>query len=184
MDPKVLPGIGVLACLIACATPPPKQADSYDDNPPSESVGSSSHSSSSEGNSSQTSHSEPTEPATTAAAPSTDTTPAVTALPATLGMGWDRDLTAQELARAARSVKANCGSATDDDGNAKGPWGKTQVSVRLHHKGHTKDAKAEGEYAGTPVGHCIERAFSDLHFPPWEGHDVTIEYDIEVVKPH
>ena len=188
MDPMVKPRLGVLACLLiaACATTPPKQTDSYDDSPPSESGGSAaapSHASENEQSPSDSSSgASAAAPGAGATQSASDSTTATT-LPASLGMGWDRDLTAKELARAARSVKANCGSATDDDGKANGPWGQTQVSVRLHHKGHTKDAAAQGEYANTPVGHCIERAFTNLEFPPWDGHDVTIQYDVEVVKP-
>ena len=179
--------LGVLACLLlaACAAPPPKQADNYDESPPDTSSASVSRSPSSSGPADESSGAGA--PASASAASSASESAAGGAasatLPANLGQGWDRDLTQQELARAARSVKANCGSATDENGNAKGPWGQTQVSIRLHHKGHTKEAKAEGEYAGTPVGHCIEHAFANLQFPPWQGHDITIEWDIEVTKP-
>jgi hypothetical protein len=191
MDPKMSSSLGVLACLLiaACATPPPKQADNYDESPPGGSSGGSSwssHASSSETSaaaSESPSAGTPSSSESSGASGGATTSDAATALPADAGYGWDRDLTAAELARAARSVKANCGSATDTDGHATGPWGKTQVTVVLHHRGKTKNAKAQGEYAGTPAGRCIERAFTDLHFPPWQGHDVTIQYDIEVVHP-
>jgi hypothetical protein len=187
MDP-IRKSLGVLSCLLvfgACNTPAPKQADNYDDSPPGGSAGSSARSAAAAPEEAEANPASTAEPASTStsSAPSESPAETETALPARVGPGWDHDLTAAELARAARSVKANCGSATDTEGNAKGPWGKTQVSVRLHHKGHSKEAKAQGEYAGTPVGHCIERAFTDLQFPPWEGHDVEIQYDIEVVQP-
>src|SRR5579859_6355829 len=38
---------------------------------------------------------------------------------------YDKEAVEAELKRGARQVKANCGSASDEDGKVSGPWGKT-----------------------------------------------------------
>src|SRR4051812_24041398 len=53
---------------------------------------------------------------------------------------YDKEATEVILARAARSVKANCGHAKDENGKAVGPWGKTKVAVKLGHNGRSKGA--------------------------------------------
>lgn len=87
------------------------------------------------------------------------------------------------LNRAARQVKANCGSAKDEDGKAVGPWGKTTVTITLGHNGHTKGATLAPEYEGKPSGRCILQAFSNLTYPPWSGADTSVDWSLEVSPP-
>jgi hypothetical protein len=97
---------------------------------------------------------------------------------------YDKDAVEVELKRAARQVKSNCGSATDDDGKANGPWGSTKVSVVLGRNGHVKGATVPTPYDGTPVGLCVVNAFNKIIFPPYAGSsDVTVDWDVEVVQP-
>ncbi|HEY6459954.1 MAG TPA: hypothetical protein VIY73_07370 [Polyangiaceae bacterium] len=100
------------------------------------------------------------------------------------GKSYDKDLVEVELKRAARQVKSNCGSATDDDGKANGPWGSTKVSVVLGRNGHVKDATVPTPYDGKPVGLCIVNAFKKIIFPPYAGSsDLTVDWDVEVTQP-
>jgi hypothetical protein len=97
---------------------------------------------------------------------------------------YDKDAVNVELKRAARQVKANCGTATDDDGKANGPWGKTQASVVLGRNGHVKRVTVPAPYDGKPVGECVVDAFQRIQFPPYPGSsDVTVEWDIEITHP-
>lgn len=97
---------------------------------------------------------------------------------------YDKDSVEVELKRAARQVKANCGSATDDNGTAPGPWGKTTASVTLGRNGHIKDMTVPAPYDGQPDGVCAVNAFKKIQFPPYaSSSDVVIPWDIEFVKP-
>jgi hypothetical protein len=96
---------------------------------------------------------------------------------------YDKEAVDISLKRAARQIKANCGAATDEEGQALGPWGKTTVTVKLGHNGHSQGATVTGGFESKPVGKCIERAFSGLLFPPFAGPDATVDYEVEVVKP-
>jgi hypothetical protein len=88
------------------------------------------------------------------------------------------------LNRAARQVKANCGSATDDDGKANGPWGKTKVSVTLGRNGHSRDVSVPAPFDGKPTGRCAVQAFKSLTFPPYAApNDVIVDWDVEIVQP-
>jgi hypothetical protein len=88
------------------------------------------------------------------------------------------------LNRAARQVKANCGSATDDDGKASGPWGKTKVSVTLGRNGHSRDVTIPAPFDGKPTGRCAIQAFKSLTFPPYAApNDVIVDWDVEIVQP-
>ena len=87
------------------------------------------------------------------------------------------------MKRAARQVKANCGSATGSDGKAAGPWGTGTVMVTLGHNGHTKGATVGAPFDGQPPGRCAIQAFSNLTFPPWGGEDTTVSWDIEIPQP-
>src|SRR5262249_44746340 len=78
---------------------------------------------------------------------------------------YDKEATEVVLNRAARQVKANCGQAKDEDGNAKGPWGKTSITITLGHNGHAKGATVPAPYDGQPTGRCAIQAFSNLTFP-------------------
>jgi hypothetical protein len=99
------------------------------------------------------------------------------------GKSYDRDAAEVVLKRAARQVKANCGAATDENGKANGPWGKTSVSVKMGHNGHSKSATIPAPYDGKPSGKCATQAFVNLQYPPFGGPDAVIEWDVEIVKP-
>lgn len=100
------------------------------------------------------------------------------------GTPYDKDAVEIALKRAARQVKSACGSATDSDGKAAGPWGSTKVSVTIGRNGHIKQVTVPSPYDGKPVGDCIVHAFQKGQFPPYAGSsDATIEWDVEVVQP-
>jgi hypothetical protein len=97
---------------------------------------------------------------------------------------YDRDSVEVELKRASRQVKANCGSATDENGAATGPWGKTTASVTLGRNGHIRDMTVPAPFDGKPDGLCAVNAFKKIQFPPYSSSsDVVIPWDIEFVKP-
>src|SRR5262249_2716443 len=148
----------VSAALAGCDTGPPKQAGTCpegtvlkgSDCVPSESAreareeatmsgssGSSSSSSSSSGTGSE--------------APSSSTTGAKAP--------YDKEEVDIKLKNAAERVKKNCGSATDNDGKASGPWGKTKVSVTLGRNGHTQNITVPPPFDGKPTGNCAIKAF-------------------------
>jgi len=80
-------------------------------------------------------------------------------------------------------VKGNCGAATDEEGKASGPWGKTTVTVKLGHNGHSQGATIPAPYDGKPVGNCATRAFAILTFPPFAGGDTTVDWPVEIDAP-
>lgn len=96
---------------------------------------------------------------------------------------YDKEATDIPLKRAARQVKDNCGAAKDDNGKATGPWGKVTIQVMLGHNGHSKEVTIPQPYAEKPVGRCIEKAFTNLTFPPWAGADTQIDQEVELVEP-
>lgn len=96
---------------------------------------------------------------------------------------YDKEGTEVALKRAARQVKDNCGQAKDDSGKAVGPWGKVTIQVQLGHDGHSKGTTIPSPYAGKPTGVCVERAFTNLQFPPWQGQDAQIDWEVEIVEP-
>lgn len=96
---------------------------------------------------------------------------------------YDKEATEVVLKRAARQVKANCGHAKDEDGNEKGPWGKTTITITLGHNGHAKGATVPAPYEGKPTGKCAIQAFSNLTFPPWGGPDTPVDWPIEIDQP-
>jgi hypothetical protein len=97
---------------------------------------------------------------------------------------YDKDAVEIELKRAVRQVKANCGSATDDDGAATGPWGKTAATVTLGRNGHIKQVTLPAQYDGKPAGLCVIHALQKIQFPPYGGGvDVVVDREIELVKP-
>jgi hypothetical protein len=100
------------------------------------------------------------------------------------GTPYQKDAVEVELKRAARQVKANCGAATDENGTAAGPWGKTTASVTLGRNGHIKDVSLPAPYGGTPDGECAVNAFKKIQFPPYaSSSDVVVQWDVEFVKP-
>ena len=97
---------------------------------------------------------------------------------------YDRDMVEMQLRRAAGQIKSNCGSATDDDGKATGPWGKTKASVTLGRNGHVGQVTLPSPYDGKPVGNCVVNAFKKLQYPPYAGStDSIVDWDIELVQP-
>jgi hypothetical protein len=124
------------------------------------------------------------------AAFSADTTPASAPAPAAspqVSSGpvpYDKDSVEVELKRGARQVKANCGAATDDDGHATGPWGKTKATITLGRNGHIKQVTVPAPYDGKPVGLCIAHSFDKIQFPPYAGDtDAVVDWDVELVRP-
>lgn len=95
----------------------------------------------------------------------------------------DKDATEVPLKRATRQVKDNCGAARDDNGKATGPWGKVTIKVMLGHNGHSKEVTIPEPYNDKPVGRCIEKAFTNLTFPPWSGPDTQVDREVELVEP-
>jgi hypothetical protein len=96
---------------------------------------------------------------------------------------YDKEATEMVLKRAARQVKDNCGAAKDDNGKAVGPWGKTTVQVALGHNGHSKGTTVPSPYQGKPTGNCVEKAFTNLTYPPWNGPDSQLDWEVELVEP-
>jgi hypothetical protein len=99
------------------------------------------------------------------------------------GVPYDKEAVEIGLKRAARQVKGNCGGTKDEDGKATGPWGKTTVTVKLGHNGHSQGAAISAPFDGRPVGKCISQAFAIITYPPFAGADTTIEWEVEVVEP-
>lgn len=97
---------------------------------------------------------------------------------------YDKDAVEAQLKRAARQVKSGCGSASDDEGHATGPWGSTKASVVLGRNGHVKQVTVPSPYDGKPVGVCVINAFQKIQFPPYAGSsDVVVDWDVEIVQP-
>jgi hypothetical protein len=97
---------------------------------------------------------------------------------------YDKEAVDVQLKRAGRQVKANCGSATDDNGKATGPWGATKASVTLGRNGHVRQVTVPSPYDGKPVGICVVHAFERIQFPPYAGSsDVVVDWDVEIVQP-
>jgi hypothetical protein len=97
---------------------------------------------------------------------------------------YDKDSVEVELKRGARQVKANCGAATDDDGHATGPWGKTKATITLGRNGHIKQVTVPAPYDGKPVGICIGHSFDKIQFPPYAADtDAVVDWDVELVRP-
>jgi hypothetical protein len=99
------------------------------------------------------------------------------------GSSYDRASLEIVLKRAARQVKANCGAATDESGNATGPWGKSVVTVKLGHNGHSKSGTVPAPYDGKASGNCAAKAFGNLIYEPFAGSDTDVDWPIEIVKP-
>jgi hypothetical protein len=97
---------------------------------------------------------------------------------------YDKDAVDVQLKRAARQVKGNCGAATDESGQATGPWGSTKVSVVLGRNGRIKQVTIPSPYDGKPVGLCVVNAFKKIQFPPYAGSsDAMIDWDVEIMQP-
>ncbi|MBX3219257.1 MAG: hypothetical protein KF795_01985 [Labilithrix sp.] len=109
--------------------------------------------------------------------------PTVNEAPAKRTDQYDKEATEVVLKRAARQVKENCGQAKDEDGKAVGPWGKTTIQVALGRNGHSKGTTVPSPFQGRPTGNCVEKAFTNLTFPPWNGADTQVDWEVELVEP-
>jgi hypothetical protein len=97
---------------------------------------------------------------------------------------YDKEEVEIVLRRAANQVRSSCGAASDENGKANGPWGTTKASIRLGRNGHVRGVEVPAPYADKPVGTCVVHAFQNLIFPPYAAPaDITIDWDIEIVKP-
>jgi hypothetical protein len=97
---------------------------------------------------------------------------------------YDKDAVDAQLKRAAKQVKENCGSASDEDGNKNGPWGSTTATVVLGRNGHVQDVTLPAPYSGKPVGDCVVNSFKKIQFPPYGGStDVSVPWDVQIVQP-
>jgi hypothetical protein len=97
---------------------------------------------------------------------------------------YDKEAVDAQLKRGARQVKANCGAATDEEGKATGPWGKTKASITLGRNGHVKQVSVPAPYDGKPAGLCVLHSFEKIQFPPYPGEsDVVVDWDVELVRP-
>ena len=96
---------------------------------------------------------------------------------------YDKEATEVVIKRAARQVKENCGAAKGEDGKATGPWGKATLQIQLGRNGHSKGVTVPSPYQGKPTGNCVEKAFTNLTFPPWGGSDTEVNWDIELINP-
>lgn len=97
---------------------------------------------------------------------------------------YDKEATEVVIKRAARQVKENCGQAKDESGKATGPWGKATLQIQLGASGRSKGVTVPAPYQGKPVGNCVEKAFSNLTFPPWGGADAEVSWEVELVNPN
>lgn len=109
--------------------------------------------------------------------------PAVNEAPAKRTDQYDKEATEVVLKRAARQVKENCGQAKDENGKAVGPWGTATIQVQLGHNGHSKGTTIPSPFQGKPTGNCVEKAFTNLTFPPWSGSDAEVTWEVELVEP-
>jgi hypothetical protein len=114
----------------------------------------------------------------------TSSVPSQADVPSSGKTAYDKEAVEAQLKRGARSVKASCGSATDEDGQATGPWGKVQAHITLGRNGHVRQVSVPSPYAGTPAGVCVTHAFDKIQFPPYAApDDVAVDWDVELVKP-
>ena len=109
--------------------------------------------------------------------------PAVNEAPAKRSDQYDKEATEVVLKRAARQVRDNCGAAKDENGKAVGPWGKATIMVQLGHNGHSKGTTIPAPFQGKPTGNCVEKAFTNLTFPPWSGADTEVSWEVELIEP-
>ena len=94
---------------------------------------------------------------------------------------YDKEATEVAVKRAARQVKDNCGAAKDENGKASGPWGKATLMIQLGHNGHSRGVSVPAPFQGKASGNCVEKAFTNLTFPPWAGADTEISWEVELV---
>jgi hypothetical protein len=148
---------------------------------PAETWGSSETASSTRSGSTTTGSTDTASASTGTSAAASDQGPHV---PSSVGRpSYDRAELEVILKRAARQVKSNCGGATNDDGVVAGPWGKTTITVKLGHNGHSKGGTMPAPYDGKPTGKCVVTAFTNLIYAPFAGEDADLDWPVEIVKP-
>ena len=96
---------------------------------------------------------------------------------------YDKEATEVVIKRAARQVKENCGArrATTARRPARGARPRSRSSSEKN--GHSKGVTVPAPYQGKPVGNCVEKAFTNLTFPPWGGSDTEVSWEVELVNP-
>jgi hypothetical protein len=96
----------------------------------------------------------------------------------------DEEYTASQLSRATAFARAQCGAATNDAGERKGPWGKATVTLKIGRNGRPLDVTIAAPHAGTPTGNCVIHAFEALVFLPYPGdHDEAREVEVTIDEP-
>ncbi len=96
----------------------------------------------------------------------------------------DEEYTASQLMRAAASSRTQCGAATNDAGQRKGPWGKAKVTLKIGRNGRPLDVDIAAPHAGTPTGNCVTHTFEALVFLPYPGdHDEPREVEVTIDEP-
>jgi len=170
--PSLLASVTIFAVLLSSACGKPKQAD----DPSNEST----HKPTTDDGSASTKWEGATTPAPSEAKPRGPNT-TVNEAAARRTDVYDKEATEVVVKRAARQVKENCGAAKDDTGKAVGPWGKATLQIQLGHNGHSKGLTVPAPFQGKPTGNCIEKAFTNLTFPPWAGADTEISWEVEIL---
>ncbi len=96
----------------------------------------------------------------------------------------DEGYTTMMLNRASAFSKTQCGAATNDAGQLKGPWGKASVTLKVGRNGRPFDVVIGAPHAGTPTGNCVVHNFEALIFLPYPGdHDETREVEVVINPP-
>jgi hypothetical protein len=97
---------------------------------------------------------------------------------------YDKEAVEAQLKRAAKQVRANCGSASDEEGAKTGPWGSTTATIVLGRNGHIREVTVPAPYSGKPVGECVVNSFRKIQYPPYNAaRDASINWDIQIVEP-
>ena len=100
------------------------------------------------------------------------------------GPSYDKEAVDAQLKRAAKQVQANCGSASDEEGNKTGPWGSTTATIVLGRNGHVQDVTLPAPYAGKPVGDCVVNSFKKIQYPPYAASgDQSVTWDVKIADP-
>jgi hypothetical protein len=100
------------------------------------------------------------------------------------GSIYDKEAVEAQLKRAAKQVRANCGSASDEDGAKTGPWGATTATIVLGRNGHVHEVTVPAPYSGKPVGDCVVNSFRKIQYPPFSGpSDASVTWDVQIVEP-
>ena len=173
LAPSVLASVTICAVLLSSACGKPKQAD----DPSNEST----HKPTPDDGTASTKWEGASPPAPTSEAKTRGPNTTVTEAATRRTDVYDKEATEITVKRAARQVKENCGAAKDDTGKAVGPWGKATLQIQLGHNGHSKGLTVPAPFQGKPTGNCIEKAFTNLTFPPWAGADTEISWEVELL---